>query len=439
MAGKFRYDLVPAGALVLCALSGGGDSVYLLCRLLEGAEQGGYTVRCAHYNHRLRESARRDENFVRELCTRWEVPLTVGSGDVAGESARRGIGTEECAREMRYAFLEKTARETGCTCIATGHNAGDNAETVLMNLIRGCSLRGLTGIPERRGSIVRPMLDVSRQEIRDYLDAHGIPYVEDETNGDERYTRNRVRRQLIPLLEEMNPRAVEHINALSRYLREDEGALEKEAEGIFARAERRGEAVALPTELLKSATRPAALRAVRRGMEETGLGVSAGHLEAGLSLACRQDPSARLDVPGGRVCREYEWLLFRPTGEEKTPPALPLTEGSLCWGTWTIHCKAEVCPEKGYRGPNDFFLVPGEYIVRSRRTGDGLRLGRRPAKTVKKLMIDEKIPAHRREQIPVFVRDEKVAALGGFGPDGDFLARPGQQSLHIMLTEERIL
>ena len=154
----FRFDLIPPGNGVLCALSGGADSMYLLCRLLEGAEKYGWRVQAAHLDHGLRPTAKRDEEHVRAWCGSHGVPLTVEHAGVAGYAAREGLSIEVAGGELRYAFLEETAGELGAARIATGHHAGDNAETVLMNLIRGCGLKGLTGIPERRGNIVRPML-----------------------------------------------------------------------------------------------------------------------------------------------------------------------------------------------------------------------------------------------------------------------------------------
>ena len=181
---SFRFDLIPPGAGVLCALSGGADSMYLLCRLLEGRERYGWTVYAAHFNHGLRPAAARDEDFVRDWCGRQGVPLTTGRADVPAFVRREGLSVEEGARILRYRFLAETAEAEGLALTATGHHAGDNAETVLMNLIRGCGLNGLTGIPERRGDIVRPMLNVTRREIGDYLKEHGVPHAEDETNAD---------------------------------------------------------------------------------------------------------------------------------------------------------------------------------------------------------------------------------------------------------------
>lgn len=425
MGDKFRFDLIPAGSRVLCALSGGMDSMYLACRLAEG----GYEVYCAHYNHHLRPTAHRDEEFVRAWCEGRGIPLVLGGGDVAAESRERGLGLEDCARRMRYAFLEETADALDCPYIATGHHAGDNAETVLMNLIRGTGLKGLCGIPERRGRLVRPMLEVEREEIGAYLAEGNIPHVEDETNGDERYTRNKVRGRLIPLLEELNPRAVAHIGAAARRLREDGAALD----GLARTCAGEGTSISLrdlPEE------RALALRVVFLLAERAGLTLRSVHGEAVLALCERGDPSARLDVPGGRVRREYDRLVF--SREESAPEqecSLP-REGSVRWGGWTVSSRPEKAPAKAYLSPGSFYLKMGEYTLRSRREGDRLRLGSRPEKTVKKLMIDEKIPAGRRGCIPVLDGGGEAAALGGFGPDSRFLAQAGEDSLHITMTEE---
>ena len=208
MGDAFQFGLIPPGSGVLCALSGGADSMYLLCRLLEGRERYGWRVCAAHLNHGLRETAGRDEKFVRDWCGRRGVPLAVGLEDVAGYARREGLSLEEAGRTLRYRFLGQAALEAGCPLIATGHHAGDSAETVLMNLIRGCGLKGLAGIPERRDNIVRPMLEVSRGEIEAYLKEHGVPHVEDETNADpEAAARNLLRQKVMPVLRELNPRA----------------------------------------------------------------------------------------------------------------------------------------------------------------------------------------------------------------------------------------
>lgn len=440
MGDAFQFGLIPPGGGVLCALSGGADSMYLLCRLLEGRERYGWRVCAAHLNHGLRETAGRDEKFVRDWCGRRGVPLAVGFEDVAGYARREGLSLEEAGRTLRYRFLGQAALEAGCPLIATGHHAGDSAETVLMNLIRGCGLKGLAGIPERRDNIVRPMLEVSRGEIEAYLKEHGVPHVEDETNDDVNYTRNKVRHQLLPLLEELNPQAAAHIAAAARRLREDEEELSRQAAPLAAEGLDIPDGVALPVRVLREAPRPLALRACAGLLERAGLGAQAVHLERVLALALGDDPSAGADLPGGRAYRQYELLVLAPGADPEPPAPAQLREGEQAWGEWRIWCTPAPCPAKAYISPWEFYLRPEAYLVRPRREGDRLTLGRRPEKTVKKLMIEGKVPARRRARVPVLALGGRAAAVGGRGPEKDCLAAPGAPALHIIIKiEENVL
>lgn len=440
MGDAFQFGLIPPGSGVLCALSGGADSMYLLCRLLEGRERYGWRVCAAHLNHGLRETAGRDEKFVRDWCGRRGVPLAVGLEDVAGYARREGLSLEEAGRTLRYRFLGQAALEAGCPLIATGHHAGDSAETVLMNLIRGCGLKGLAGIPERRDNIVRPMLEVSRGEIEAYLKEHGVPHVEDETNDDVNYTRNKVRHQLLPLLEELNPQAAAHIAAAARRLREDEEELSRQAAPLAAEGLDIPDGVALPVRVLREAPRSLALRACAGLLERAGLGAQAVHLERVLALALGDDPSAGADLPGGRAYRQYELLVLAPGADPEPPAPAQLREGEQAWGEWRIWCTPAPCPAKAYISPWEFYLRPEAYLVRPRREGDRLTLGRRPEKTVKKLMIEGKVPARRRARVPVLALGGRAAAVGGLGPEKDCLAAPGAPALHIIIKiEENVL
>lgn len=435
MADGFRFDLIPPGSGVVCALSGGADSMYLLCRLLEGRERYGWRVCAAHFNHGLRPTAQRDEDFVRDWCKKQNVPLYTCRENVEEYAFREKLSVEEAGRVLRYRFLEGAAREISPALIATGHHAGDNAETVLMNLIRGCGLKGLTGIPQRRGDIVRPMLAVTRREIESYLNEHGVPHVEDETNSDLNYTRNKVRRQLLPLLEELNPQAAAHIAAAARRLGEDEALLSAQAARLLEEGLDIPEGVALPVRTLREAPRPLALRCCAGALDRAGLGGEAVHLEKILALALGEDPSARLDVPGGSVRRQYELLAFLSGPDPEALPPAVLEEGEQVWGEWSVACTPAVCPPKAYVSPWEFYLRPGRCLIRPRREGDALTLGERPAKSVKRLMIEKKIPARRRERVPVLELEGRAAALGGFGPDRAHLAAAGEPALHIIMKD----
>ncbi|MBP8672529.1 MAG: tRNA lysidine(34) synthetase TilS [Synergistales bacterium] len=198
---------------MLMAVSGGGDSVALLW-LLKKFWDG--QIVAAHLEHGIRgDDSKGDARFVAELCSQWDVPLVMESVSVP-ELQRPGEGLEAAARRIRYDFLRKAMKETGARWVALGHTKDDLVETVLFNLFRGSGIYGLAGIPERRGELVRPLIEMRRDELRELLKEHSIPWREDSTNLDVRYSRNLIRNELVPWLEErLNPNAREHVAALA--------------------------------------------------------------------------------------------------------------------------------------------------------------------------------------------------------------------------------
>ena len=197
-----RHDLCPPGTRLLVAVSGGSDSVALALILRELAPNGGFGVAgLAHFNHRLRPTAARDELFCRALGERLKVPTVVGDVNVSEYAAAEKLGLEEAARRARYAFLHRCASDLGADRIATGHTRDDQAETFLLKLVRGAGLTGLGGIYPRKGAVIRPLLDASRSDLRDYLAARGESWMEDETNADLTNPRNRIRHRVIPELD----------------------------------------------------------------------------------------------------------------------------------------------------------------------------------------------------------------------------------------------
>ena len=457
----FRFDLIPPGSTVLCAVSGGADSVYLLHRLRHLQCMRRFTLAAAHFNHQLRgEESDRDARFVEEFAAKYcgpvktelcypdgwhalpPVELFTGSGDVAGEAKRRKAGLEETARDMRYAFLNETADRVGADFIATAHNADDNAETLLLHLLRGCGLQGLTGIRPVRGRLIRPMLEVTRAEIEEYLRVYRTPHVEDSSNGLDEYLRNRLRHQVLPLLEELAPGFTQRSRGTIARLREDEDELSRQAAALCGQALDIPEGIAVPARVLAEAPRALAVRAVRLLLARLSGGdtdCAAAHLEAAVGLCRGTDPSAKADLPDGiTVRRQYDLLVLTAQAEQEPSPPLPLALGENRWGDWTALCEEAVCPGKAYLGPGEFYLKPAEYLLRSRREGDRITLGKRPEKSVKKLMLDGKIPARRRGHIPVLAAEDKTAAVGGFGPDRECLAEPGGPALHIILLPNKM-
>ena len=435
---KFRqfsaaHGMLPPGSRVLCACSGGADSVCLL-HLLRRTED--ITVLCAHFNHGLRgEESLRDERFVRRLCEALDVECVVGSGDVAAHAAARGIGIEEAAREKRYAFLEKTAAELGCDRIATAHNAEDNAETVLLNLIRGSGTKGLCGIPPVRGTVVRPLLTVTRAEIERYLDENGLAHVEDSSNHGDDYTRNRIRHHVLPLLRAENSAAVENIGTAAELLRADEAFLSAQAE-IFL-SERREKDGAMSVSALLALPKPVGARVLRRLCP----GAGKNHVDAVYMLCMNRAVHGEADLPGMRVVKDYDLLRFNPA------PAEPISRREITDGEtvlpegWRIRCRrVEALSEEIHNSFNTFLFkserICGRIYVASRSDGDKVRLlGRGCTKSLKKLFQESGLPLDERAKTPVLYDDVGVIAVYGFGIAERCAASAGDCALCVEITK----
>lgn len=426
-----RWDMLPAGGTILCAASGGRDSMALLHLLCGLASEGGLKVAAAHFNHRLRPTADRDEEFVRSWCREHAVPFTRGEGDVRGFAKENGLSIEDAARRLRYAFLEEAARELDAARIAAAHHREDNAETVLLHLLRGAGPRGLGGIPPVRGKIVRPLLEVGRGEIDAYIARHGLPYVEDESNRDPAYTRNRLRLEVLPLLEDAAPGAAERIAAAAGLVREEDGYLRREAERLLPAPE--GDAMVLPAAVLRRED-PVILRRVVRGMgERLGVQLTRSQTEAILALGS----GGFLDLPGGfYAARKPHQLIL-----QKQPPPLPplaLHLGEQTWGPWrvTVERRGEPIEETPRRvvladRGGELSIAPwdgtGRLAVEAGGRPPGLR-------TLKRLFADAGIPTEKRFEHPVVLLDGQVVAAFGVAADLRYQARDGEACLAVTLA-----
>lgn len=408
---RMNESLLPVSGTVLCAVSGGADSVYLLHRLLESGVQ----VECAHFNHCLRGAeSDRDEAFVRALCEGLGVRARFGRGDVAAYAAEAGLGTEEAARRLRYAFLDRAADEAGAAAIATAHTADDNAETMLLNLARGAGLKGLCGIPERRGRIIRPILDTTRREIESWLAERGIAHVEDSTNLLDEYSRNRLRHRAVPALASVNPGFVRAVSRTARLLRRDEEFLEGLAREFLGK-----HTDGIPCAQLLELPLPVSTRALRLA---SGSALTEQQVEAALELAGGAG-LGYLSLPGTRLRRERGRLFFEAPSE---PEALPSRELALDGETQLpeyglrLSCRRVERAGEIHSSLNTFFFkcenICGTITCTPKRDGDRIRLeGRGCTKKLKDLFAERGLSLEERRRAAV-LRDEKgPIAVAGFG------------------------
>ena len=388
-----RMDMISPGDRVTCAVSGGADSVALLFALYLLKDKLKIQLSAAHFNHHLRDKeSDRDEAFVRDFCERYDIPLTVGHGEII--PGKKGL--EAAARDARYAFLRSLPGK-----IATAHTADDNAETVLMHLVRGTGLKGLGGIAPVNGNVIRPMLAVTRQEVEAFCGEWSLAYITDSSNAGDAFLRNRLRHHVMPLLKQENPKLAENVSAMALRLRQDESCLAELAQMQD-----------MDVEALKNmhpALRSRALEAFlkRSGVREP----EASHIAQAEALVFSDKPSAFAKFPGGiTIARNYGILEVRQEQEKLLPAVLPVP-GSVIWGDYRI-----TASENGWEGEPCW--PQGTITIRARESGDSIRTSG-GTKSLKKLFIEQKIPAAERGRIPVICDEKGILEVWKAGTNWD--------------------
>ncbi|MBI2833297.1 MAG: tRNA lysidine(34) synthetase TilS [Acidobacteria bacterium] len=435
-----EHQLIGTGDRVVAAVSGGSDSVALALVLQELARARAFTLAgLAHLNHQLRGvAAEEDERFCRELADRLGVPIEVGRIDVGARAFEMRRPVEDAARIVRYEFLEAARKRLGGDVVAVGHTRDDQAETFLLKLIRGAGPRGLAGIYPRRDAIVRPLIAVTRSELRDYLNAHGVPYREDETNRDLKYLRNRVRHRLVPYLhDQFSPAIVDVLAREAKVAREDADYLKRAAEEVQGSVVGTGaEGTTVDVDALLS-LHPAVQRRVILNVLTMGSGgrfVGFEHVEEVLRMLRRPFSCLiTLDLPGQRATRSGDVIILT-----RREPGTPADTLKVNFFRYPLSIPGEVeVPEAGWAisaepstGPAEIDVASGRgsraivraerlarpLAVRNRRPGDRFRpLGLAGHKKLQDFFVDRKIARADRDRVPVVVdaEDRIVWVVGG--------------------------
>ena len=391
-----RHEMINAGDTVICAVSGGADSVALLWAMYLLRDKLQIKVEAAHFNHNLRgEESNRDARFVAELCDRYDIPLHMSGGTVT--AGKKGL--EAAARNARYAFFDGLPGK-----IATAHTADDNAETVLMHMVRGTGLKGLCGIRPVRGRIIRPMLSVTRDDVLSFLEEYHLQFVADSSNETDHFFRNRLRHHVMPLLKAENPRFAQSMTEMTHHLRQDDDWLEQQA--CIQKTN--------DVKQLRALEKPIQNRILRMLLEDFGvLEASAEHIALLSGVLCSDIPSAKADFPGNIRIGQVNGKLQKLSETSSFLIAVQVP-GTYKLPEQNVQVSLSLQPIS-----NGIPFVPsGNLYIRSRCTGDRMRLPG-GTKSLKKLFIDRKIPAAYRNRVPVLADDAGVVAVCGVGGNLD--------------------
>ncbi len=408
-------DLIEKADAVLVAYSGGADSSVLLHFLSEYLKDKKARLAAAHLNHMIRgEEADRDQQFCKRTAEALGVDFYTKNIDIPKIASESGKTLEEVARDERYAFLLDIASTLGeTTLIATAHNSTDNLETMIFNLARGTGTAGMGGIAPIRQNIIRPLLSVSGEEIREYARDNGIEYVVDSTNADTAYTRNHIRKNIVPLLKEINSQVEDAALRLSRIAREESDLICGEAEKLLSDGaiNKKDFAAAHP------AIRARALQMLYKKTAGAENGLSAVHLNKAVEFAAESE--GELSLPGELVLFVDKDIIYVEKKKIKAAPdevflkadgkAVPFGEDfavALCEkgkepvadaNIYNLFIQQSAC----------FDTIYGSLFVRARREGDRI-LTCKMHKKLKKLMCDKGIPHRFRESLPIFCDDSGI-------------------------------
>jgi tRNA(Ile)-lysidine synthase len=447
-----REDRLAApGETLLVAVSGGADSTCLLHGLAALREDLQIDLRAAHLNHQLRPAAKADEDYVKHVCAQIDVPLTSESYYVKEYQAAHRLTPEEAAREVRYQFLARVSAQVGAARVLVAHTADDDAETVLLHLLRGSGLAGLEGLKalsmwrstltDAQVELGRPLLGFSRADTQSYCEHFSLSPCEDETNFDPAFLRNRVRHELIPHLETFNPAIREALHRLGHLAGEDLALLDAETERLWqALAQVTEDSITFKREDIAALAAPLKRRLLRRALEELRgslKDIEWRHLKDMLELL-EKPAGKRLNLPGGLLMvMDYDTLRLSRAEAAVPYPSLPEISrlevpGVTRVSGWTIRASLEskevngdATPTDNYTAQLDAAVTGNSLYVRARQRGDSFQpLGMQGSKKVSRFLIDTKVPEAWRDRIPIVTDGENIVWLVGQRIDARYRVTP---------------
>ncbi len=404
-----KHNMLDKKESVVVGLSGGADSVCLLKVLKELEDTLEIKVYAAHINHLIRgEEAFKDAEFTKKLCERLNIELFCSMMDIPKISKETHEGEEECGRRIRYEFFEEISKKLGGAKIATAHNQNDNAETVLFRLARGTSLKGLCGIPYVRGNIIRPLLDVPREEIEKYLEENRETYCTDSTNLNDIYARNKIRHNVLPNLCDISSGATEHIASLSEIISDDEAYLEREARKKREEIQKNGKLDIEKFLKLDNSIKRRILTDILCECEEKN--ITKKKIDDILSIISKNKTGTRVNFGKKTGYIAYSSLSFENKAE-KSEVYVNIGETKGFFNYEITVKKVDTPPKKAdnYIGVFDSEKISLPVLVRQKKNGDVIeQKGIFGKKKLSDLFIDRKINKTIREKIPVIVSNDKI-------------------------------
>lgn len=419
------HNMFKDGDRVVVGVSGGADSVALLRALRAVQSDFNLTVVVCHINHKIRPgSAERDQEFVRALCDELNIEFHTKDVEVETLAAELGLSTEEAGRRVRYEFFNEIAGENGK--IATAHNRNDNAETVMMRFMRGTGLHGLTGIPYKRDNIVRPILDVARSEIEDYLSSIGQDHITDESNLEAIYTRNKIRLNLIPEIEkEFNPNFINTLtNNIKNYAEEDDFIKKSTDEIIDKYFRSDADNVRVSCDMIKNVHIAIAKRSVISEVKRVfGIDLSSQSVQAiiesfdkchGYKMNITKDIVVKVE---NRFVIVYNTTNDTKVEKDEREIFVATQDDDLMDLGWVKVKMSNVYEENVENNAHVYYMPANKLntntLIRTRRDGDIVAVAPGMSKKLKKFFIDRKTPARYRDKYWLLIQDNKVVWIPG--------------------------